>query len=157
MNTTQSTPTPLDVARMSHRNDPDTSIAAAMRAARGTKVAAIQTAILRLLATGPATPKELHEEYLRRHRADGWPTADLQDIRRRLTELQHDFHMVVDTRSRRTGERVMALAPETAASTSGDYCLLRVVNGRPCAVHYDCDDYADGTVTDVVTGEQVPA
>jgi len=62
MSTTNATPTPLDVVRMSHRHDPDTSTAAAVRASRGTKKATIQTAILRLLVAGPATPKELHQE-----------------------------------------------------------------------------------------------
>lgn len=105
-----------DLVRMSHRNDPDTSRAAAARASRGTKVAAIQAAILRLLVAGPATPKELHQEYFIRRRSERWPSADLQDIRRRLTELQHDFQLVVDTKVRRNGERVMALAPEAVAA-----------------------------------------
>ncbi|MFD4111644.1 hypothetical protein ACFWWU_36635 [Streptomyces sp. NPDC058650] len=101
---------------MSHTSDPDTSVAAAFRAARGTKMTAIYEAIVTLLAEGPATPKELHQEYFLRRRSAGWPSADLQDIRRRLTELQHDHHRVVDTSTRRNGERVMALAPEAAAA-----------------------------------------
>lgn len=38
---------------------------------------------------------------------------------------------------------------------SGDHCLLRTINGEPCAVHYDCDDYPDGTATSIITGKVV--
>lgn len=104
-----------DLLRMSHTLDPDTSHDAARRARTGSKVTTIQNAIVVILSTGPATAKELHREYFLRRRAEGWPSADLQDIRRRLTELKLDAGRVVDTRTRRNGEAVMALAEVVAA------------------------------------------
>lgn len=41
------------------------------------------------------------------------------------------------------------------AYNSGDHCLLKTIDGQPCAVHYDCDDYSDGTITNVITGKRV--
>jgi hypothetical protein len=38
---------------------------------------------------------------------------------------------------------------------SGDRCSMRTVKGQPCAVHHDCDDYPDGTITSIITGEIV--
>ena len=38
---------------------------------------------------------------------------------------------------------------------SGNHCRMRTINGEPCAQHYDCDDYADGVITSVITGEVV--
>jgi len=34
-------------------------------------------------------------------------------------------------------------------------CLLRTIDGIPCAVHYDCDEYRDGTITSIITGERI--
>ena len=113
MSTTHDT----ELRRMSHASDPDTSHTAARKAKRGRKVAMIHGAILGVLAGGPLTAKEIHTAYTRqRSELHAWlPEADLQDIRRRLTELQHDTHRVVDTKTRRNGERVMALAQAVAA------------------------------------------
>ena len=97
--------------RMSHRIDPDTSPDAARLASLGTKEGTIQSAILLIIASGgPATAKEMYREYfmLRRHR--DWPSADLYDIRRRLTELKKTHLLVIDTGDRRDGEAVMDLA-----------------------------------------------
>lgn len=39
---------------------------------------------------------------------------------------------------------------------SGDHCILRrEQDGRAIAIHYDCDDYPDGTITDVLSGEVI--
>lgn len=38
---------------------------------------------------------------------------------------------------------------------SGDHCQLKTIHGVPCAVHFDCDDYADGTITNISTGKVV--
>ena len=41
---------------------------------------------------------------------------------------------------------------------SGDYCLFgRNADGSSngTAIHYDCDDFPDGTVTSIVTGKIV--
>jgi len=112
-----STTNDTELRRMSHATDPDTSHDAARRAKRGRKVVMIQGAILGLLSAGPLTAKELHAAYVtRREDLYAWlPEADLQDIRRRLTELQHDSHRVIDTKDRRNGERIMALAQAVAA------------------------------------------
>lgn len=36
--------------------------------------------------------------------------------------------------------------------TSGEHCQMRTIDGQPCAVHFDCDDYSDGTTTSILTG-----
>lgn len=38
---------------------------------------------------------------------------------------------------------------------SGDHCMLRTIDGQPSAAHYDCDDYPNGTITSILTGEIV--
>ncbi|MCI2959516.1 hypothetical protein MN032_17665 [Agromyces atrinae] len=100
---------------MSHSTDPDTSAAAAERAKRGKKIPAIQAAIVAILGEGPATARELHDEYTFQRTSNGWPSADLQDIRRRLTELKLDQKLVTDSGIRRNGEAVMRLAEEVAS------------------------------------------
>lgn len=35
---------------------------------------------------------------------------------------------------------------------SGDRCLFRTVDGEPAALHFDCDEWGDGTVTSILTG-----
>lgn len=40
---------------------------------------------------------------------------------------------------------------------SGDHCRLLTRDGQPCAQHFDCDDYPDGTVTSILTGEVIPS
>lgn len=98
-----------DVRRMSHTADPDTSKDAAVKAKRGRKVLAIQAAILQLLAEEPRTCRETHKAYKRLREDAGWPKADLQAIRRRMTELKKDTKQVVDSQDRRNGEAVMCL------------------------------------------------
>ena len=107
----------IDLVRMSHTTDPDTSHDAAKRAKRGTKVVLLQGAILATLAyRGPLTAKEIHADYAAWRGSAGWlPAADLQDIRRRLTELKLDQQRVVDTGTRRNGESVVAHVGEVAA------------------------------------------
>ena len=39
--------------------------------------------------------------------------------------------------------------------TPGERCLLRVIDGQPCAIHYQCDDYPDGTISSIETGEVI--
>lgn len=102
----------MSIARMAHRNDPETSHAAAWRAIRGTKKGAIQGQILALLSEGPLTAKELHHHYetTRKLGLVVLPPADLMDIRRRLTELKLDHQSVEDSGLRRNGEAVMRLS-----------------------------------------------
>lgn len=38
---------------------------------------------------------------------------------------------------------------------SGDHCQMKTIMGVPCAKHFDCDDYPDGTITNILTGEVV--
>lgn len=128
MFTTHDTPTPLDVARMSHRNDPHTSHEAAERTATGTKKSLLYGAIKAALAGHPGTPAEVLDRYtLQRLDAGEWmPEADLQEIRRRMTELEHDFGSIepiqVGTQrsgkpqyATREGQRVMRLTEAVAA------------------------------------------
>ena len=106
-----------DTVRMSHTQDPHTSKDAAEKASKGTKRALLYGAILSLLEKYPMTPGELLAEYNdRRNLAPGWlPEADLYDIRRRMTELEHDhgrIESVVESPGRferRAGQRVMRL------------------------------------------------
>lgn len=100
----------VDVRRMSHTADPDTSKDAAVKAKRGRKVIVIQKAILMILAEEPRTCREVHKAYKRLRKTwPGWPKAKLQDIRRRMTELKKDTKQVVDSQDRRNGEAVMCL------------------------------------------------
>ena len=94
---------------MFHADDPDTSAAAARRAMRGRKRDTIQDAIVSIVAVSPATPREILDIYKRARASAGWPVADLQDIRRRMTEVTQAGR-VVDTKVRRNGERVMGVA-----------------------------------------------
>lgn len=103
-----------DTVRMSHRHDPGTSRDAAVRASSGTKKSALYKAIATVLRDGPLTPKEVHREYGHVRMQRGWPVADLQDIRRRMTELEHDFDRIEPV-GRRNGERVMRLVGEAVA------------------------------------------
>lgn len=41
------------------------------------------------------------------------------------------------------------------AFTSGDHCRLLTVDGKPCAQHFDCDEWGDGVITSLLTGERV--
>lgn len=55
-----------------------------------------------------------------------------------------------------------AIAPDRDQSPvvirkSGDQCALRTFNGIPCAVHFGCDDFPDGTVTKISDGDVVPS
>ncbi len=102
--------TDADLVRMSHRFDPDTSAAAARAAKRGDKKRTIQNAIVAILADGPATAREIYDQYVVNRYDRAWPFSDLYDIRRRLTELKLDTGRVVDTGERRNGEAVMAVA-----------------------------------------------
>lgn len=127
MFTTHSTPTPLDVARMSHRDDPHTSHEAAERASRGTKKEALYGAIIDMLRRAPGTPAEVLDRYtLERIDTPSLPEADLQEIRRRMTELQRDLGQIepikVGTQlgghpqyATRQGQRVMRLVEQVAA------------------------------------------
>ena len=101
---------------MSHRNDPSTSHDAAERVAASGKVALIQGAILGALQAGPATPREVLARYevAREETGDWLPDADLYDIPRRMTELEHDHKRIAPipfgfSTLRRNGERVMRL------------------------------------------------
>lgn len=101
------------LVRMSHRQDPDTSAAAAECASTGTKKELLYGAIVGILRDhGPATAKEIHHLYaIGRDGGGEWlPVADVYDIRRRLSELKRDLGRVVDSGDRRNGEAVMALA-----------------------------------------------
>lgn len=110
--------TPADVARMSHRNDPDTSIAAAWKAAEGTKKARLYRAIQEALTLyGPSTPSEV---FVKLAFTGSFPSLDVYDVRRRMTELEHDFDriepvMVGDKQERRDGQRVMRLVGRQVA------------------------------------------
>lgn len=117
MDGTNPTMSTTSLARMSHRSDPDTSHEAAQRVRRGDKLPLLYGAITGILTVdGPLTAKEIHTAYVETRGEIVWlPVADLQDIRRRLTELQHDQQRVVDTGERRNGERILALAEAVAA------------------------------------------
>ncbi|MDQ0894467.1 hypothetical protein [Agromyces ramosus] len=128
MSTTNATPTPLDIRRMSHRDDPHTSHEAAERASTGTKKSLLYGAIVAVLAThGPGTPSEVLDRYtLQRLDIESLPEADLQEIRRRMTELEHDFGSIEPIRvgtqrggkpqfATREGQRVMRLTEAAAA------------------------------------------
>lgn len=100
-----------DLAKVCHTDDPDTSWVAAQLAHSGGKVGQLCTAILGLLEEdGPLTAKEVHRQYSTLQPSiEGWPAADLQDIRRRLTDLKKQFHLVADSGDRRNGEAAMRL------------------------------------------------
>lgn len=127
MFTTHDTPTPLDVARMSHRNDAHTSQDAAEATAKSPKRELLYGAIKAALAGHPGTPAEVLDRYTLQRMEIGWlPEADLQDIRRRMTELEHDAKViepiVVGTHrngrpqyATREGQRVMRLTEAGAA------------------------------------------
>lgn len=128
MLTTHDTPTPLEVARMSHRDDPHTSHEAADRASRGTKKEMLYGAIRVALEIGPGTPAEVLARYqAARAGAGRWlPSVDLQDIRRRMTEMQRDFGTIEPIKvgtyrggkpqyATRDGQRVMRLVEAVAA------------------------------------------
>jgi hypothetical protein len=105
-----------DTVRMSHRTDPHTSKEAAVKASTGTKKALLYGAILALLEQGPLTPSEVSAEYekdRRRSRGAWLPEADLYDIRRRMSELEHDHKRIEPTYGRRAGQRVMRLVVES--------------------------------------------
>ena len=38
---------------------------------------------------------------------------------------------------------------------NGDKCQTKYIDGHPCAIHWECDDYTDGTVTSIITGNVV--
>ena len=98
-----------DLREVCHRDDPDTSWVAAQLAHSGSKVGDLCTAILALLdECGPMTAKETHRRYeKRRALLSWWPEADLQDIRRRMTDLKKHYRLIVDTGTRRNGEAEM--------------------------------------------------
>ena len=79
---------------MSHKTDPHTSKEAAEKAV--TKKERLYEIVVELIeAYGPLTPSEV----LERHNSNRWainslPTADLYDIRRRMTELDKDLHRI---------------------------------------------------------------
>ena len=99
---------------MSHWDDPSTSKDAATRTVRGRKLHLIRGAIIGALQQGPATPREVLARYEEsRDTAGEWlPVVDVYDIRRRMTELEHDFERIVPV-GRRNGERVMSLVGES--------------------------------------------
>ncbi len=106
-----------ETVRMSHRNDPHTSHEAAEKASQGTKKELLYGAILAVLRRGPATPAEVLDSYMKDRRKVSWlPEADLYDIRRRMSELEHDtnrIEAIVESPGRyfrREGQRVMRLA-----------------------------------------------
>ena len=115
--------TVTDLTRMSHRNDPHTSKEAAEKAV--TKKAFLYEAILAILLEGPMTPAEVLAVYEEdRTYLPALPTADLYDVRRRMTELDKDLHRIepiqVGTHrdgspqyQTRNGQRVMRLTEET--------------------------------------------
>lgn len=126
MSTTNVAPTPLEVARMSHRDDPHTSHEAAERVSKGPKKALLYGAIKSILRDGPLTPSEVLGAYRGRQSSGSLPEADLQEIRRRMTELQRDFGSIepiqVGTQiggrpqyATRDGQRVMRLTEAAAA------------------------------------------
>jgi len=82
-----------DLVEMSHRLDPHTSVDAARRALRSGKVSRLHGAIVAILRDGPATPGEVLVAYHLNRQDVGWLDAnvDLQDIRRRMTELERRF------------------------------------------------------------------
>ena len=109
-----------NLTRMSHTDDPGTSRDAAEKAVRGRKVALIQGAILGALKGNPGTPREVLDRYnvAREETGDWLPEADLYDIRRRMTELEHDHKRIAPipfgfSVLRRNGERVMRVTEGT--------------------------------------------
>ena len=85
-----------DTTRMSHRTDPHTSKEAAEKASAGTKKALLYGAILEALELGRGTPADVLARYHHAREGVGWLPADvdLQEIRRRMTELQHDQGLI---------------------------------------------------------------
>ncbi|MFF2493211.1 hypothetical protein [Agromyces sp. NPDC058064] len=114
---------------MSHRDDPHTSHDAAGRAAKGTKKEMLYGAIRVALELGPGTPAEVLARYQANRKGAGeWLPAsvDLQDIRRRMTEMQRDFGTIEPIKvgtyrggkpqyATREGQRVMRLVEAVAA------------------------------------------
>ena len=97
-------------------NNPETSHAAARRAVKGTKKGAVKGQILAFLSlNGPLTAKELAHHYQATFDLGVFdiPSADLYDIRRRLSELKRIDGVVEAFGERRNGEDVMRLK-ETA-------------------------------------------
>lgn len=83
--------------------------------------------------------------------------ADAEN-RRKLWASFPDYSLAFDlaTSSTATFELLRNRAKdEGVRDASGDHCLLRTIDGEPCAVHYDGKDFADGTVTSVITGKRV--
>lgn len=108
------------VRRMSHTHDPHTSGDAAATVTV-TKKELIYRAVTELLWPDPMTPGEVAVAYdLLFAGTFDYPDVDLQEIRRRMTEMQHDFGWIepiqVGTQrggkpqfATREGQRVMRL------------------------------------------------
>ena len=81
---------------MSHTGDPHTSHDAAERTANGTKRALLHGAIVEALKLGRGTPADVLARYHHAREGVGWlpEDVDLQEIRRRMTELQHDHGLI---------------------------------------------------------------
>lgn len=149
------------LTRMSHREDPDTSAEAARLASLGTKVGAIQSAILMLLESGgPATASELHMEYFILRNRHDWPAASVLDIRRRASELKKHMHRLYDTGTRRKGEAVLDLATHVVVRLDCEHehryrVGAEVGESRPCWAACDPDGNAR-TIVEILRAEGAP-
>lgn len=132
MNTTDRTTSApqsgVNLSRMSHRNDPHTSSDAAAKV-KASKKRRLYSAIIQIIGDGELTPTEVTDEYHWTRDPEKDPEADLQEIRRRMTELEHDFGAIepirVGTRKGgkpqyrvEEGQRVMRVVPDAAKAVA---------------------------------------
>lgn len=93
--------------RMSHRNDPETSREAAVKASRGSKKNRLYLAIAAALDLyGPLTPGEV---FVKLAGSGAFQKLDVYDVRRRMSEMEHSLDRIEPNGERREGQRVMRL------------------------------------------------
>lgn len=94
------TDTMLDMSRVAHRDDPDTSHTAAANLA-GTE--AVKLAILTLLreSTDGLTAFEAQDRYIDQRAARGWPQVQPHSINRRMSDMHKETPARVRDTSRR--------------------------------------------------------